>query len=893
MTHKKHSVRSGILLTLILIIITAAIAAGVCFANARTVFADETPSTDAADEEVKPRANSWKTEPAISGWDYFQYDGKLIEGEATYGKVSYSVLNDDAARTYASEDLKSFASVDDVEEALNVLGRGDYILCAVVPEGTATEEVGEGDDKKEVSFEYAELKKEIKFSVARATNKWVEELTLTNTVSNENTWTYGSFSNSTHTISSKALCGDTVYTVRNANGDTVVGAFTLEEGGSVPATAIKAINLLTIGTYTLWAEVESTDNYTGLGEFVGGTHKQVSFTVVKATNRWINEPEVSGWGYGAFNTGFIRVNPACGADSMRLTVYELVKTESNGTVTYTVKGAVALGNTQSFFLEDGKIPRDIEIALNELGKGVYSLVAVVPETTSYTGLNENITALDGAIFEISGTTNTWSSTPNVIRWTWGSFSKSVNVFTAVPTYPWNAAEKKVSFGIYTDVSLDNPVAGLSNFTTVTGTAYGEQVGDDVARLLAALPAGTYYLNARSAQGESYNGLSSVIQFTVAEARNYWTSTPQIVQWTWSNYNPEVNVISATPAIGETENVVYGVYRDNNCNLPVTDLSQFSFTKTVDQTVIYQLPEEVEEALAKLGAGTYYLKAEVPGTGNYSTLGSVTEFTVQKVNNFWRTTPSMLSWKYGSYDKEVNAVNAEAAFGRAVISIYHEDGTQVLFSDNGTIVKEFSLQDGKVPEYVSGILNTLGKGSYYVLASVAGTDDYTGLNEYTMTEDIIAHGVGIVITANANAWLTVPRVLGWVEGGFDGEKNKIFAEAACGNDTMRITVLDSDGSVVATYTGADIDYGKLAKLDVGSYTVKFSIEGTGSYDGLSGETTFAVTEDAVGLTGIIAAVVVFGVFDIAAAAFCIYLVVSRRRKIEESFRNMIRKELHRR
>lgn len=608
-------------------------------------------------------------------------------------------------------------------------------------------------------------------------------------------------------------------------------------------------------------------------------------------NSWKTEPGVSSWEFGKYDGNFTAGKPLYGAASYTVCNNDATLSAVNSTLTNFVFGA------------DG-LSREISNALNELEATAdgYVLRAAIPAGTATENKDGNEVRFsykaftEDREFEVIKATNRWLSTPNVVQWTWGGFNKNVNVFTAVPDYPFIANDKKVTFGIYYDESLNEPVENLSNFTTVTGTGYNEEVGDDTARLLAALPAGTYYLNARTlgGQSDSYGALNSVIQFTVAKARNYWTKTPQIVQWTWSGYDPAANLISAVPAIGEPENVVFGVYTDANCNRPVAGLMNFSLTKKVDDTVTYTLPGAVASALSELGAGSYYLKAEVAGTDDYSYLGSVSSFTVQKVNNYWLTTPSAQGWRYGSYDIENNAIYAQPAFGGdAVFKIYHSDGTEVLFNNGDAVVKEFTLEYGKVPEFVTDILPTLGAGKYYVLASVAATDNYTGLNDYTALEDIAAHGVELNITANTNGWQTVPRVLGWTEGNFDIEKNKIFAEAACGNENLRVTVLDAKGGTVLSCAYTELDYDKLAGLDVGSYTVKLSVEGGNNYEGLSGETTFAVTEDAVGLTGIIAAVVVFGIFDIAAAAFCIYLVVSRRRKIEESFRNMIRKELHRR
>lgn len=883
MTKNKSTVRNGILITLLSVILCLT-AAVFCFTDGGKVFADEAAAGTQMEERPE-KENSWVTEPKIDGWVYGKYaSSAFTAAKALYGEVTYSVLynnkavNEALSAFTADEDGKPSRDAEAALGALHVVGEG-YVLRAAVAAGVGTEETEEG-----LEFGYSELTRDIPFAVTKATNTWTE-LKLTYTLGSQCSWMYGGFGNSTHKLGgAKAEYGETLFTVVDEDGasvnDTLKG-FRLEEDGSFSDETVKAVNALHIGKYAFRAEVKGTADYTGFEVYGGGNPQTAEFSIEKAENRWLVPPSVLGWIHGEFKNSYMQVRSACGIASV--TVYRLEEIKNGEEITYKVSTAL------KFNLENGEIPHSAAVDLNLLGSGLYSMVAQVNGSGDYTGLNEGLTALNGERFEIFKATNSWASTPNVIRWTWGSFDKKVNLFTAAPNYPIIVSERRVSFGIYKDVSLGEAVAGLDNFTTVAG-----QVNDDIARLLAALPAGTYYLNARSEQSENYNGLSSVFGFTVAPARNYWEVTPQIAQWAWSGYNPEVNVISAVPTIGEPQNVVYGVYLDKNCNSPVAELGEFSFRRVVEDTVKYLLPEEVAAALGRLGAGVYYLKAEVAGTENYSRLSSVTTFTVQKVNNYWKTTPSVLSWRYGEYNKNTNTIHADPAFGgAAVIKIYHADGTPVLFTDNGELVSGFSLADGLVPDHVAGILATLGKGRYIVHASVAATSDYTGLNDYSDFADITAHGVELSIAGNANGWEIIPSVLGWTEGGFDAEKNSVAAKSVCGNESMRVTVLDSKSNVVFQGLFTQIDYTVLAGLDVGSYTVKFSVDGTDSYEALSGETTFAVTEDAVGLTGIIAAVVVFGVFDIAAAAFCIYLVVSRRRRIEEGFRNMIRKELHRR
>lgn len=639
---------------------------------------------------------------------------------------------------------------------------------------------------------------------------------------------------------------------------------------------------------------------TGKGKYKGSAVFDKAFKVVKENNNeWLEEPSVIGWVYGSFSLSdsLLTALPKAGKATLAIVV-----AEDN----FTKPGKVVqiAGKDNFSFENDGTLSEEVINGLKELPKGQYWLTAnVIADAEKYSGV-----PMTRVPFEVSQLTNYWESSPNIIRWSWGEFDSAVNTITAKPKYMLEG--QTVKFTVF-DKDYLNPVNEALTAFTVSSNVSGSVEDRNVINALNALDAGTYYLEASYYEQDNNNilPLKTPIQFTVFKVSNHWETTPNIVQWKWGEFDKDVNVISAVPSSGNREDVVFGVYKDKQCNDRVSELlASFSFEKIREEIkdaqgnviryeVKYILSDEVTAEIENLDAGTYYLRAVLEETLNYTGLGTAKsiEFKVQNVQNHWAETPSVLSWKYGEYDRTFNKISARPALGdKTVIAIYDADGDAVMFADGANVVTGFSLADGLVPEYVANKLKTLDVGKYYMLASVEGTVNYTGLNNYTGKDDIKEHAIGFEVTTSVNGWAEIPKILSWGEGRFDREVNGVTASAVNGNDKMLIRVYDAEGNIVATNNGSgELDYEALSKLGVGSYRVTFEIEGTNNYTKLTGETTFAVFEDSVGLTGIIVAAIVFGVFDIAAATVCVLLIVRRRKKIEQNFREMVKRELGRR
>lgn len=159
-----------------------------------------------------------------------------------------------------------------------------------------------------------------------------------------------------------------------------------------------------------------------------------------------------------------------------------------------------------------------------------------------------------------------------------------------------------------------------------------------------------------------------VQVDVKQAANEWITKPTIKDWT---YGEQANKPSTSAKYGD---VVY------------------TYSESKDGTYTSTVPSN---------AGTYYVKAMVPETNNYTALETITEFTIKQATNEWITKPTMKDWIYG---EQANKPSASAKYGDVV----------------------YTYSESKDGIYTSTVPSNAG--TYYVKAMVKGTTDYTGLEE---------------------------------------------------------------------------------------------------------------------------------------------------------------------
>ena len=107
-------------------------------------------------------------------------------------------------------------------------------------------------------------------------------------------------------------------------------------------------------------------------------------------------------------------------------------------------------------------------------------------------------------------------------------------------------------------------------------------------------------------------------------------------------------------------------------------------------------------------GTYRVVIELAGNDNYKPASATLDFTISKADNAWAKELSIKGWKY---NETANVPTAKAQFGDVKFTYSSEE--------NGTYTSE-------VPK---------NAGIYYVKASVAGTENYTGLESAPVAFEI--------------------------------------------------------------------------------------------------------------------------------------------------------------
>lgn len=144
---------------------------------------------------------------------------------------------------------------------------------------------------------------------------------------------------------------------------------------------------------------------------------------------------------------------------------------------------------------------------------------------------------------------------------------------------------------------------------------------------------------------------------------------------------KANTPSATAKFGDIKNVVY-TYSSKENGKYTTDIPT--------------------------NAGTWYIKAMLKGTDNYNDVTIIESFNISKAINAWTEELSITGW---TYNDKVNAPTANAQFGDVTFTYSSEE--------NGTYTNE-------VPK---------NAGTYYVKATVEGTENYTGLESTPVAFEI--------------------------------------------------------------------------------------------------------------------------------------------------------------
>ena len=246
---------------------------------------------------------------------------------------------------------------------------------------------------------------------------------------------------------------------------------------------------------------------------------------------------------------------------------------------------------------------------------------------------------------------------------------------------------------------------------------------------------------------NYSGTTE-IGFEITSAANSWEKMPNIVRWTYGNFDTEKTVIIAQPKyLLPEKNVHISILTGNGET--IEGLEDIATERVVDNTYgeCYKITNEtIINKLNELPVNRYTLRVWVDGTSSYTELGNEEiVFNVLRAENYWEESPSIESWITGEYDATKNTPTSKSKYGQdnVVIKITNETGEYVYYDSS----KEINL------------LSSMGVGLYIMTAEVKGTDNYTGL-KYTNTFRVYdIEGTTVIVEEGMPWWGVLLIVVG--------------------------------------------------------------------------------------------------------------------------------------
>ena len=176
-------------------------------------------------------------------------------------------------------------------------------------------------------------------------------------------------------------------------------------------------------------------------------------------------------------------------------------------------------------------------------------------------------------------------------------------------------------------------------------------------------------------------------------------------------NVEVKVDKADSAVNITTQSLNKAYDGNEVRVPKYTTSGSDGKVTIKwqkNTGSADAPkwEDLKSAPSKVG--TYRVVIELAGNDNYKPASATLDFTISKADNAWAKELSIKGWKY---NETANVPSSTAKYGDVV----------------------YTYSDSKDGTYTSEVPKNAG--TYYVKASVAGTENYTVLESAPVAFEI--------------------------------------------------------------------------------------------------------------------------------------------------------------
>ena len=236
----------------------------------------------------------------------------------------------------------------------------------------------------------------------------------------------------------------------------------------------------------------------------------------------------------------------------------------------------------------------------------------------------------------------------------------------------------------------------------------------------------------------------------------------------------INVVKANSTIEFTPLSLDKKYDGNVVNNPVVEKS--GSTKDVTFTWYEKDGNGWEElSSAPVEAGNYKVVASVEGDDNYNGVTAELEFVINQTANEWTNELSIEGWTYG---EQPNSPTATSKYGEVVFTYSNsKDGT---YTDT-------------VPT---------NAGTYYVKATVDGSENYTGLEEimsFEISKAVPEYSIPTDLTieqGNPLSAVKLPKGFTWKDETQKAEKlgKQIFKAIYTPEDTNNYQTVETDITV---------------------------------------------------------------------------------------------------
>ncbi len=526
------------------------------------------------------------------------------------------------------------------------------------------------------------------------------------------------------------------------------------------------------GSYKVEASVEADTNYKEASA-------KKEFVISKAENKWTKELSMEGWTYGekakepTAEAKFGDVTFSYSKDKDG-TYSQNVPTEAG---IWYVKASVA-GNDNYTGLEAiasfkiAKADSEVTITTEKMDKK-YDKETVFDPEVKKTGSTKAVTF-------------TWYQKTQ--DGTWKKLSSA----------PANAGSYKVEASVEADTNYKEAsakkefvISKAENKWTkelsMEGWTYGEKAKEPTAEAKfgnvtfsyskakdgtyskdVPTEAGTWYAKASVAGNDNYTGLEAIASFKIAKADSEVTITTEKMD---KKYDKEAVSDPEVKKTGSTKDVTFTWYQ-----------------KTQDGTW-------KKLSSAPVNVGSYKVEASVEADTNYKEASAKKEFVISKAENKWTKELSMEGW---TYDEQAGKPSAAAKYGTVVYT--YSDRADGTFTDT-------------VPT---------NAGTWYVKASVAGNDNYTGLEAITSFR---------IAQADSKVTITTEKM------------DKKYDKEAVSDPEVKKTGSTKDVTFTWYQKTQDGTWKKLssAPVNVGSYKVEASVEADTNYKEASAEKEFVISK----------------------------------------------------